>query len=203
MTARTPRAPERSRARIIEAATQEFAAHGLAGARVERIARRARVNKQLLYHHYGDKKQLFGEVLHRMVVETSALLASASAEPDQLVSLLAAAVNDEERRWLRLLQWEALEDGGGAVVREDERAEEMAGFVALVRDGQARGVLPAHLDADQLALALIALATFPYVLPQFSRLVTGQAPGSPEFAAGHLEFVNALMADLASASRPG
>jgi AcrR family transcriptional regulator len=194
----TARTPEQSRARIIEAATEEFAAHGLAGARVERIARRARVNKQLLYHHYGDKKQLFGEVLHRMVVETSALLAS-STEPDQLVTLLAEAVGDEEGRWLRLLQWEALEAGAGEVVREDERAEEMAQFVALVREGQAHGGLPADLDAAQLGLALIAVATFPYVLPQFTRLVTGASPDTPEFAASHRDFVTGLTEHLATA----
>jgi AcrR family transcriptional regulator len=198
VTARTPRTPEQSRARIIEAATEEFAAHGLAGARVERIARRAQVSKQLLYHHYGDKKQLFGEVLHRMVVETSALLASPPPEPDQLVTVLAAAVGDEEGRWLRLLQWEALEAGTGEVVREDERAEEMARFVALVREGQAHGALPADLDAAQLGLALIAVATFPYVLPQFTRLVTGAAPVTPEFAARHGEFVAGLTAHLAA-----
>lgn len=196
MTARTP---EQSRARIIEAATEEFAAHGLAGARVERIARRARVNKQLLYHHYGDKKQLFGEVLHRMVVETSALLASASTAPGRLAALLAAAVGDEEGRWLRLLQWEALEAGAGVVVREGERADEMAGFVALVREGQADGGLPADLDPGQLGLALVAVATFPYLLPQFARLVTGAAPDTPEFAASHRDFVTGLTAHLATA----
>jgi AcrR family transcriptional regulator len=192
------RTPERSRAQIIEAATQEFAEHGLAGARVDRIAKRARVNKQLLYHHYGDKQQLFREVLHRMVVETSSLLASASAEPGALVALLAGSADDEEQQWLRLLQWEALEVGAGPLVLEAERAAEMAGFVALVADGQAHGLLPADLDAGQLALGLVALATFPYLLPQFSRLITGAAPGSPAFSETHQAFLGAVTAHLAT-----
>ena len=198
----TTRTAERSRAQIIEAATKEFAEHGLAGARVDRIARRARVNKQLLYHHYGDKQQLFREVLHRMVVETSALLASTSSEPGDLVALLAAAASDEEQQWLRLLQWEALETGAEPLLLEDERAEEMAGFVALVADGQAHRVLPDDVDAGQLALALIALGTFPYLLPQFSRLITGEAPGTPAFSTAHQAFVGALTGHLARRSGP-
>lgn len=41
------------------AATTEFAAHGLAGGRVDRIARAASVNKSLIYHHFGNKETLF------------------------------------------------------------------------------------------------------------------------------------------------
>lgn len=44
---------------ILDAARQEFGEHGLAGARVERIARRAGVNKQLLYYYFGSKRDLF------------------------------------------------------------------------------------------------------------------------------------------------
>lgn len=49
--------------RILKAARDEFAAHGLAGARVDLVARRARVNKRMIYHYFGSKEALYRAVL--------------------------------------------------------------------------------------------------------------------------------------------
>jgi AcrR family transcriptional regulator len=49
--------------RIFEAATAEFAEHGIAGARIDRIAARAGANKQLIYAYFGSKRDLFEEVV--------------------------------------------------------------------------------------------------------------------------------------------
>ena len=57
------RDPEGMRIRILEAAKQEFAAHGLAGARVDRIASKAGANKRMLYYYFGNKDDLFLAVL--------------------------------------------------------------------------------------------------------------------------------------------
>src|SRR2546429_117377 len=65
--ARWPRYPvssskvsrERTRRRILDAATEEFARFGLGGARVDRIASRAGANKRMLYYYFGDKDRLF------------------------------------------------------------------------------------------------------------------------------------------------
>jgi TetR/AcrR family transcriptional regulator len=55
--------PKESRAAILRAAAQEFAEHGIAGARTDAIARAARVNKALLYYYFKDKETLYGAVL--------------------------------------------------------------------------------------------------------------------------------------------
>jgi AcrR family transcriptional regulator len=57
------RDPERTRAAILDAATQEFTANGLNGARVDAIALRARVNKRMIYHYFGGKDGLYLAVL--------------------------------------------------------------------------------------------------------------------------------------------
>jgi len=54
---------ERTRAAILAAATEEFAGHGLSGARVDRIASRAKSNKRMLYYYFGDKEALYLAVL--------------------------------------------------------------------------------------------------------------------------------------------
>src|SRR5438034_8970176 len=61
--ARSARDPARTEAGILAAATDEFARYGLGGARVDRIAERARSNKRMLYYHFGSKDALFLAVL--------------------------------------------------------------------------------------------------------------------------------------------
>jgi AcrR family transcriptional regulator len=55
----------RTRAAILDAATQEFAHFGLSGARVDRIAAGAKTNKRMLYYYFGGKEDLFLAVLER------------------------------------------------------------------------------------------------------------------------------------------
>lgn len=57
------RDPERTRAAILSAATEEFTTNGLTGARVDAIAQRARVNKRMIYHYFGGKEGLYLAVL--------------------------------------------------------------------------------------------------------------------------------------------
>jgi AcrR family transcriptional regulator len=57
------RDPEATKQRVLDAAKAEFARHGLAGARVDAIADRAKANKQMIYHYFGSKQDLFLAVL--------------------------------------------------------------------------------------------------------------------------------------------
>ena len=57
------RDPARTRSKILDAATVEFARYGLGGARVDRIAARAGANKRMLYYYFGSKEELFLAVL--------------------------------------------------------------------------------------------------------------------------------------------
>src|SRR3954452_15967953 len=58
---------DRTKARILEAATEEFAARGIAGARVGRIAEVAGCNKAMLYAYFGNKDDLFDAVFSASV----------------------------------------------------------------------------------------------------------------------------------------
>jgi AcrR family transcriptional regulator len=61
------RNPEVTKRRIFDAAVAEFARHGIAGARIDRIARAARANKQLIYAYFGNKQDLFDQVVTEQV----------------------------------------------------------------------------------------------------------------------------------------
>ncbi len=62
-TALRTRDPVATRQRILDAATLEFARLGFGGARVDAIAKRAKANKRMIYHYFGNKNRLFLAVL--------------------------------------------------------------------------------------------------------------------------------------------
>lgn len=168
----TGRNPQLTQQRILEAALQEFAAKGFAGARVDVIARRARINKRMLYHYFGDKEGLFREVLRRKIAERSAWLANAPEDPaERLPAWFQLACRDRE--WVQLLEWEALHWGDTKVIDEERRVEIVGQAVERVRQQQAKGLIDPELDAGQLLLSMMALTAYPLAFPQMVRFATG------------------------------
>ena len=60
---------DRSQSTILAAARDEFAEHGLGGARMDRIAERAGLNKRLIYYYFEDKDRLFQAVLEQAYLQ--------------------------------------------------------------------------------------------------------------------------------------
>jgi TetR/AcrR family transcriptional regulator len=182
------RDPERSRTRILKAALQEFAARGLAGARVDTIARRARINKRMLYHYFGDKAALFRAILRLKLAETQGLVVATPDDPgERLAFWLDLVARDVD--WVRLLEWEALEARDGAIVEEDARREAFEQVLARLRTLQERGVLSDTEDAGHMLLSMIALTTFPLAFPQLTRLITGLSPHEAKFTEARAAFL--------------
>jgi len=69
VAAKITRNPEASRARIMDAARVEFVTYGLSGGRVDRIAEQSGVNKNLIYHYFGSKDELYLAVLERIYAD--------------------------------------------------------------------------------------------------------------------------------------
>ena len=65
VTEERQRDADRSQSTILAAARDEFAEHGLGGARMDRIAERAGLNKRLIYYYFEDKDRLFQAVLEQ------------------------------------------------------------------------------------------------------------------------------------------
>ncbi|TYB45405.1 TetR/AcrR family transcriptional regulator [Actinomadura chibensis] len=61
-----------SRAALLDAATAEFAKHGLRGARIQDIVARAGVNERMIYHHFGSKEKLYAAALEDRFAELRA-----------------------------------------------------------------------------------------------------------------------------------
>ncbi|HEY9509269.1 MAG TPA: TetR/AcrR family transcriptional regulator [Verrucomicrobiae bacterium] len=191
------RNPHQTQERILEAALAEFAAQGFAGARVDRIARRAQINKRMLYHYFGDKEELFREVLRRKMAERAAWLASAPENPaDRLPFWFELACRDPE--WIHLLEWEALQWGQGKVIDEERRKEACGQAVERVRSMQAKGLVSAEWDPGQMLLSMMALTAYPLAFPQMSRLCTGLEISDPEFQKQRSQFLRQFAAAFKS-----
>ncbi len=74
-----PGANRNSRKLVADAATAEFAEHGYAGARTERIAKQAGVNKQLLFYYFGSKAGLYQGILDAAAEELRAAVTSGTS----------------------------------------------------------------------------------------------------------------------------
>ena len=184
----TPRDPDRSKERILTAALKEFSARGFAGARVDVIARRAAINKRMLYHYFGSKEGLFRAVLRRKIAERQAWNAATPEQPAEYLPLLFdLACNDVD--WIRLLEWEALRGGEKPVIDEAERRAAAARGVERIRQRQASGHLSDEFDPRHVLLAIIGLTMYPVAFPQLTRLITGRNVSDPLFQKPRREFL--------------
>lgn len=139
------------RTQILDEARAEFARHGLAGARIDRIAGAARASKERLYAHFGDKESLFREVV---AIDVADFYRSVTLHADA-VPEFAGAVYDLARtrpEHLRMITWAKLE----GFVLDEPRADGEPIFekaVATIEGAQAAGQLdPAWEPADLLVL---------------------------------------------------
>ena len=189
----TARNPERSRERILAAALKEFAAKGFAGARVDFIARRAAINKRMLYHYFGNKEGLFKAVLRRKIAERQAWADNLSGDPAESLSFwFEAACKDTD--WVRLFQWEALQGDERKVIDEEIRLAATERGLKRIRQRQARGQIAAEFDPRHVMLAMRSLTMFPAAFPQLTRIIMGRPVSDPKFQKERAEFLRRLAA---------
>ena len=187
------RNPERSRERILAAALKEFAAKGFAGARVDSIARRAAINKRMLYHYFGDKEGLFKAVLRRKIAERQAWAEHLSGDPaESLPFWFQATCKDGD--WVRLLEWEALQGNAHKVIDEQIRRAATARGLERIRQRQDRGQISAEFDPRHVMLAMRSLTMFPAAFPQLTRLIMGCPASDPKFKKERVEFLRRFAA---------
>jgi AcrR family transcriptional regulator len=182
------RNPERTRERILSSALKEFAAHGFAGARVDAIARRADINKRMLYHYFGDKEDLFKAVLRKKITERQAWAETSSGEPTETLPFwFAAACKDMD--WIRMLEWEALQGAGKKLIDAGERRAAVTRGLGRIRQRQARGLVAAELDPRHLMLTMRSLTMFPVAFPQLTELIMGRPVSDAKFQRERMEFL--------------
>lgn len=167
---------ERTRQALLDAASREFAAKGLAGARVSRIAELAGVSKQLISYYFGGKEGLYQALVDRWHAQEEQL-----AEPGIALDELACrylAVARDQPDLQRLFVRESLDTDTGTVAYEPDAPE-----VADLRARQARGEIAEELDPAFVLLALQSVVCAGTVFPSDVKRFLGMDPTSPEYFA--------------------
>jgi AcrR family transcriptional regulator len=160
---------DRSQAAILLAARDEFANHGLAGARVDRIAERADVNKRLIYYYFGSKDDLFLAVLERTyadIREAEQRLHLDEVEPVEAIRQLISFTWHyylEHPEFITLLNSENLHRA--VHLKRSERIQEMNSPLVQLLDGilergRRQHLFHAGIDPIQLYISIASLCYF-------------------------------------------
>jgi len=187
------RDPDRTRRRILDAALKEFSARGFAGARVGGIARRAQVNKRMLYHYFGDKEGLFRAVLRHKISERQSRVEAQISENEPVSRMpMWFRQNCQDIDWVRLLAWESLQTAKATVLDEKERRRVTRQALTRIRQNQTAARLRNDVAAVHLQLAKVSLSMFPMALPQIARLILGRSPHDPKFQREYAQFLETI-----------
>jgi TetR/AcrR family transcriptional regulator len=163
------RDPDRTREAILIAAQAEFTAKGLSGGRVDEIARRARVNKRMIYHYFKSKDGLYLAALERVYEDlrgTERTLDLAHLEPEAAIQRLVEFNFDYSREHPELISLLNNENLHRARhLRKSKKVRELhSPFVQLIGDilrrGVAKGVFRPGLDPVDLYVTIAAVGYF-------------------------------------------
>ena len=170
--------------RIVAAAREEFARRGFAGARVDQIARRAGVNKQLLFYYYRSKRGLFQAVLAQTAGDLDvafARLSNPAGGPLERLRLTLAAQFEflaQNPQVVALLGQGTRSDGGAAFAPAINR------LVVLLAEGQGLGKvrddLDPHLAAAQALILMVGYLSMEAVVAASARPLGADEPSLRE-----------------------
>jgi TetR/AcrR family transcriptional regulator len=166
---RAARDPVASRQALLSAGRAVFARKGLAGARVAEIAAAARLNKQLVYHYFGSKEQLYQAVLESVYADIRSReqkLSLGDLAPQQALARLAEFSFDylaENPDFIALLNDE--NGYGGLHLRASQALGAMHSpliklIAGTLRAGVAAGCFRSGIDPLQLYISMAALGYF-------------------------------------------
>jgi TetR/AcrR family transcriptional regulator len=151
-----------SRDRILDGAAEEFAAAGFAGARIDRIARRTRLNVRMIYYHFGSKKGLYRAVLQNIYVEMASVLEKApSTAPNRTLEAFGLYVDllTEHPRFADVLVRELLDGAKHLKALWKERPELFKQIHLHARQLIEQGIAAGELKPLDPALTVMTLTS--------------------------------------------
>jgi AcrR family transcriptional regulator len=162
---------EATRRRLLDAAAREFAEHGLAGARVDRVAAEARSNKAQIYHYFTNKDGLFDAVLGELALDAlRAAPLDATDLPGYAGRLFDRFAADPAAE--RLATWYRLAGAGHAAVEVVVAGTRDA--LAAVAQAQEDGLLTTRFTpVELLALVVHLSALWGSATPELSAHAVG------------------------------
>ncbi|WP_026820842.1 TetR family transcriptional regulator [Arthrobacter castelli] len=178
---------ERTKHKLLAAARAEFAEHGLAGARVDRVAAAAGINKQRIYGYFDSKDGLFDAVLAETMIEAAADKPLQAGDSPAGYADRTFDFHRNDPDLLRLLMWEALSRPVEAALSDSGRQQHYDRKIAAFTD--------AGLNDDEARytlLVVLALTSYTAALPQIAALVLGHDYSDDELKSRIVDTVGRL-----------
>ena len=195
---RRPRDSAATRAALLSTAISEFAEKGFAGARVDEIANRAGVNKQLLYHHFGNKDDLYRvalETVYSEIREKEKALHLGDLSPVEAMRTLVGYSFDyleEHPEFIRLLNDENAQ-GAPHATKSEQLTEMHWPLLELLSEtlkrGAAEGVFRDDMDPINVYISIAGLSYFFFSNNPTLSAVFGQKLNAPQAIAQRRKHV--------------
>jgi AcrR family transcriptional regulator len=144
-----------TRQRLIDAAREEFAQYGIAGARVDRIAANASSNKAQIYHYFGSKDALFDAVWESVVDQ---IVDAVSFDVEDLPGFASRVAETYARHpeLVRLITWQRLERGDDPP--HPRAVNDIESRVSAVADAQRAGLISSRFEPPVLFALIVHVA---------------------------------------------
>lgn len=169
-----------SKRRILDAASEEFAQCGFAGARVDRIAKNAKANKQLIYRYFGNKHELyeavFVDLTHRIREDEQ----NVAKDPGKSVfeAMLGMRGDDEllTSQMIRTLSWEGLDAYASSNSVLDQRRSNYMHALEWVRGEQEAGRMRSDCLPEHIVSLAVVAGGLPYATPNVFEFLFNRMP---------------------------
>ncbi len=161
---RQVRDAEATKKQILDAAEEEFAKHGLSGARIEAIANRAGVTTAMIHYYFDNKEGLYKTVLQRPATEMHDMLEQLALEElsaeEALKTLVKSAIAYEAAHPLRGMLWfQEANQNQGKYFKLGNWQKTFAHFTKILERGMAEGSFR-QLDPFLTCLQIAGICTF-------------------------------------------
>jgi TetR/AcrR family transcriptional regulator len=187
-----PRDSAATRAALLSTAISEFADKGFAGARVDEIANRAGVNKQLLYHHFGNKDDLYRvalETVYSEIREKEKALHLSDLTPMDAMRTLVGYSFDylvDHPEFIKLVSDENAQ-GAPHAARSEELTEMHWPLVELLTEtlkrGAAEGTFRDDMDPVNVYISIAGISYFYFSNNPTLSAIFGRKLSAPEAVA--------------------
>ncbi|MGK6315732.1 TetR family transcriptional regulator [Neorhizobium sp. DT-125] len=204
--------PDKTKEDILAVATEEFAALGLAGGRVDAIAERTKTSKRMIYYYFGGKEGLYLAVLekaYRKIRSLEADLELSDMAPDEALRTLIASTFDHDEanpEFVRLVSIENIHQAAH-MQRSTEIRDLNISIIKTLADvlerGRQTGVFKRDVDAIDLHMLISAFCFFRVSNRYTFGTIFRRDLSEPEFYARHKQMISDAVLDYLTAdSKP-
>jgi len=187
-----------TRSKLLATAERLFVEKGFDGTRIDEIAENAGINKRMLYVYFGNKEQVYAEVLRSCFERVLALSKPADpgdrgpvAEAEAIIRRYFAFVADHPQI-VRMIGWESLGGRSGEMLAR-MLAAGLEDLHKVVRKGKRQGAFRKDLDEDKIALSVSALCIGYFSRRAMLEALWGRDLSSPELRQELLDHILSLV----------